>query len=283
MTVLPPPPPRTPPTKRFSGPNRPLPLVHAPFVAIKMIAKRLLPGLAGAALLAGCAASPPAPDWQVKARTGVERALAAYLKGERRADAADWALARREMARTGSPEQVARVELNRCAAQVASLDFAPCHAFEPLRIDAGAAERAYADYLDGRIAAADVALLPPQHQALARASAAEGPPPAASVAAVDDPLARLIAAGVLLRQTRASPEVVALAVDTASTQGWRRPLLAWLGVAERLATQRGDATEAARLRRRIDLVQPVQPPADAASAAPSAAAPAPAAPPVPQP
>ena len=41
---------------------------------------------------------------------------------------------------------------------------------------------------------------------------------------------RLVAAGVLLQTGRADPGVIAQAVDTASAQGWRRPLLAWLGV-----------------------------------------------------
>ena len=63
-------------------------------------------------------------------------------------------------------------------------------------------------------------------------------------------------AGVLLRQGRASPALVARAVDTASEQGWRRPLLAWLGVQARLAEQAGQTGEAARIRRRMDLVGP---------------------------
>lgn len=74
----------------------------------------------------------------------------------------------------------------------------------------------------------------------------------------DDPLGRLIAAGVLLQRSQATPDVVAAAVDTASAQGWRRPLLAWLGVQARLADARGDAPEAARIRRRMDLVQPAR-------------------------
>ena len=69
-----------------------------------------------------------------------------------------------------------------------------------------------------------------------------------------DPFARLIAAGVLLHRTQASPAVVEQAVETASAQGWRRPLLAWLGVQARLAEERGDAQEVARIRRRMDLV-----------------------------
>jgi hypothetical protein len=59
---------------------------------------------------------------------------------------------------------------------------------------------------------------------------------------------------VLFRAGQADPGVVVLAVDTASEQGWRRPLLAWLGVQRALADRAGATTEAARIQRRIDLI-----------------------------
>jgi hypothetical protein len=62
----------------------------------------------------------------------------------------------------------------------------------------------------------------------------------------------LVAAGVLLRAGRANPEVIALAVDTASSQGWRRPLLAWLNLQLQRAERAGATAELERLRRRID-------------------------------
>jgi hypothetical protein len=57
----------------------------------------------------------------------------------------------------------------------------------------------------------------------------------------------------VLRSGRADPGVLQLAVDTASAEGWRRPLLAWLGVQLKLAEQRGAGAEAESLRRRIAL------------------------------
>ena len=207
-------------------------------------------------MLAGCSSGPKVPDWKINAIGHVERFTEAYLKGDHRVEAREFELARAETARTGKPDQVARIELNRCATRVASLVFEPCAGFEPLRADAGDAERAYADYLDGRVlTAAQAALLPEHHRAVAAGAASAALPPA------DDPLGRLIAAGVLLRRTQSSPAVVEQAVETASHQGWRRPLLAWLGVQARLAEQRGDAAEAARVRRRMDLVQPLTSPA----------------------
>jgi hypothetical protein len=50
-----------------------------------------------------------------------------------------------------------------------------------------------------------------------------------------------------------SPPGISLAVETASANGWRRPLLAWLGVQEKRAREAGDADGAAAIRRRIRL------------------------------
>ncbi len=206
-----------------------------------------------ALLLVGCASGPPVPDWQSNAAEALQRAVAVYLAGDTRLGDAEFGRARSELARTGRADQVARVELTRCAVRVASLDFAPCEGFETLRGDAGAAERAYADYLAGRVAAQDVALLPAQHRRVAAVASADEA--LAALRAIDDPLARLIATGVLFQHARTSPAAIALAADTASAQGWRRPLLAWLEVQLALAHNAGETAEAERLQRRIRLVQ----------------------------
>lgn len=199
-------------------------------------------------LLAGCGNKPRAPDWQMNAHDGLERYVKAYLGGKTRVEASEFERARSELESTGQPGLVARAELTRCAVRVASLVMEPCEGFERLRADSPPAERAYADYLAGRIAAPDVALLPPQHRAVAA-----GQGDAAALQAIEDPLSRLVAAGVLLRTGRASPQVPAIASDTASAQGWRRPLLAWLGVQAQRAEQAGAKQEAQRLRRRMAL------------------------------
>lgn len=200
------------------------------------------------ALLAGCGSKPRAPDWQMNAHDTLERYVKAYMTGNARIEAAEFERARTELEGTGQPALVARAELTRCAVRVASLMLEPCAGFERLRADAPAPERAYADYLAGRIAPPEIALLPPQHRAAAAASG-----DAAAVKAIEDPLSRLIAAGVLFRTGRAGPEVLVLASDTASAQGWRRPLLAWLGVQATRAERAGAVQEAQRLRRRMAL------------------------------
>ena len=204
--------------------------------------------VAVALALGGCAQRPPVPDWQPKADTAMNRTLAAYLNGDDSADAQEFERARREISRTGRPELLARAELMRCAAQVASLDLVPCAGFERLRLDAAGPEQAYAAYLAGQIAPAQVAALPEQHRAVAASASS------AAALAIDDPLARLVAAGVLLRRGGADPALIEMAIDTASAQGWRRPLRAWLGLQLVRAEQAGAAEAVARLRRRIALL-----------------------------
>lgn len=199
--------------------------------------------------LAACGSKPKAPDWQMNAHGALERYEEAFMAGKERVETAEFSRARDELARTGDAGLVARAELTRCALQVASLVFEPCVAFEALRVDAPAAERAYADYLAGKALPRDAELLPAVHRTVAAPSA-----DAAAVKAIADPLSRLIAAGVLFETGRASPDVLQLSVDTASAQGWRRPLLAWLGAQALRAEQAGATDEAQRLRRRIELV-----------------------------
>ena len=205
--------------------------------------------LAAMALLTACSSQPPAPDWQMNAHAAAQKAAEAYLSGNTRVEQLEWDRARAEVARTGRPDLLARVELMRCAAQVASLVPGPCERFEPLRADATEADRAYADYLAGRAQPAQAPRLPESQ----RKVAASGD--VAALAAIEDPLSRLVAAGVLLQTGRASPAVLKAATDTASAQGWRRPLMAWLLLQLRRAEAAGDADAVAALQRRIAIVE----------------------------
>lgn len=210
---------------------------------------------AAAVLLAACASGPPPPNWQANAKAALDQATAAYLSGDNAGEARAFDRAREQITRTGRPELMARAELMRCAAHVASLMFEPCAGFEALRRDAAAPERAYADHLAARaLAAADIERLPAAQRGVAAAVAGSAGA-AVDLVAIDDPLSRLIAVAVLFQSGKASPAAITLAAATASAQGWRRPLLAWLEVLALRAEKAGAAEEAARLRRQMQLVQ----------------------------
>ena len=212
------------------------------------------PALLWCGVLAGCASKPPVPDWQINAHSAAQRAVQSYLSGQTRSAEREFDQARDQTSRTGSPALLARLELLRCAAQVGSTVVEPCTLFNALREDAAAPELAYARYLQGQVQPADVALLPLAQQGVAAALLADdGARAAAALDTVEDPLSQLVAAGVLLRTGHASPAVVTTALSVTSRQGWRRPLMAWLGLQAARAEAAGDTEEAARLRRRMDI------------------------------
>jgi hypothetical protein len=206
--------------------------------------------LLGAPMLYGCSNAPKTPDWQLEAKGAMERSVAAYLEGNTRIERAELARARAQLSRTGRPDLMANAELLHCAARTASLVFEPCTAFEALRPDATEAQRAYADYLRGQMTPTRAPLLPQAQQGAAARDAGD----ATALQGLDDPLALLVAAGVLLETGKANPAVIGQAVEIASSQGWRRPLLAWLGVQLQRVTRAGQMAEADRINRRIQLV-----------------------------
>jgi hypothetical protein len=195
--------------------------------------------------LSGCASKPQPPAWEGDAKSSLEGFTDDFLRGDSAAADAEFARARRASASTGRFDVVAQAELVRCGVKAAALDY-DCAGFAALANDATPTQRAYAAYLDGRWQGLDAALLPEQHRAVVTSG---------SLAGVADPLARLVAAGALLKAGRITPADIATAVDTASSQGWRRPLLAWLGVQEQRARAAGDAAAVEHIRRRIALVE----------------------------
>lgn len=215
-------------------------------------------------LLTACASKPVPPDWQTNAFAALKGFSSAYLSGNTRLADLEFARAKAEITSTGRADLLARAELTRCAARVASLEFDNCAAYQPLAQDAPAGEQAYAAFLSGRWTERDAALLPAQHRAFALSAAADKPANSPAdgrsvLNAMEDPLARLVAAGVLLQSSRLTPSDIGVATETASSQGWRRPLLAWLGVQLKRANDASDPDAAARIQRRIDLVLQASP------------------------
>jgi hypothetical protein len=205
--------------------------------------------------LAACANTPPAPEWQASSYGALSGFTSAFLTGNSKVADIEFAHARSDISSTGRADLVVRADLVRCALRVASVEFDNCAATALTNTDVAEPERAYADYLSGRWQSLDgnrIALLPEQHRAVVAAK--DDTTRLASLTALRDPLVRLIAAGVLFQQGNLSPAGVGLAVDSASAQGWRRPLLAWLGVQIKLAESTADDNATARIQRRIDLV-----------------------------
>jgi hypothetical protein len=201
--------------------------------------------------MAGCSGSPPPPDWKLNAVSLLEHYQARWLEGD--AKAADLALenSRKEIAKTGRLDLLARLELAACGTRAAALDFTDCTAYQSLASEAAVSDQAYAQFLKGDWSGLDAKLIHAHYADLIKAK--DGAAANRAAAEIKQPLPRLIAAGLLFQQGRADPATMALAVDTASERGWRRPLATWLEVQLKRAETAGDQAAAAHLRRRIEL------------------------------
>lgn len=210
--------------------------------------------LASLVALSACGfGGPPPPDWKTDSADLIERYKKHALLG-------DNTLAERyfqqAVAATGGAGRVAdtaRLWLVRCATHRAMLVDDACTEYAELaRIEPDAADHAYYQYLTLKWDALDVSLLPRQHRDLVHAAASRRPD---LLAGISDPLARLLDSSLLVMRQEANDASLALATETASAQGWRRPLLTYLKLQEKQAAAKGKPDEQARLARRIDLVE----------------------------
>lgn len=192
------------------------------------------------------------PEWQSQSHASLERFRQQYLEGNSRLAQRSFAEAKAAVAATGRPELAARAELVRCALATAALDSNACAGFDAIRNEATADDQAYRAFLSGQWQAQDVTRLPSQYRAVAfaRDEAARNN----AMQWIADPVSRLVAAGALFRLAQLSPEGLDIAVGTASAQGYRRPLLAYLNVQAKRAEAAGDSAVLESIRKRIDLV-----------------------------
>ena len=210
--------------------------------------------LAGLVLLAACGSGgPPPPDWKTDSADLIERYQKHALLGDNTLAERYFKQAVAATGGAGRVAETARLWLVRCATRRAMLIDDACAEYADLaRIAPNAADQAYYQFVTLRWDGLDAALLPRQHQDLLRAPASKR---REMLGKIDDPLARLLDASLLVMRQEADAGTLALAAETASSQGWRQPLLTYLKLQQKQAAAQGNTAELARLDRRIQLVE----------------------------
>ncbi|MFN3716091.1 MAG: hypothetical protein ACK4R8_05110 [Thiobacillus sp.] len=207
------------------------------------------------ALLSACGSGgPPPPDWKTDAADLIERYKKHALLGENVLAERYFQQAVAATGGAGRVAETARLWLVRCATRRAMLiddacaEYAELAAVEPV----AATDAAYHRFITLAWTNLDPSSLPAQHRDFLRAAPETRP---ATLEKIADPLSRLLAASLLVMRKEATQQSLAVATETASAQGWRQPLLTYLKLQAEQAVQRGDREEAARLARRIALVE----------------------------
>jgi hypothetical protein len=141
----------------------------------------------------------------------------------------------------------------RCAVRRASLDEDDCSEYVELaKFGTTEEDRAYYRFLTLDWSGADASRLPKHYVALVSGPADKRH---AQVENIDAPLSRLLAASLVVKRGEADEALLSLATETASAEGWKRPLLVYLKLAEKRASERQDADALAAIQARIRLVE----------------------------
>lgn len=206
------------------------------------------------ALLPACGGSPPAPDWKKDSVSLTERYKKAELKGENKLAERYFQQALDAVGSAARLDETARLHLIRCATRQASLAFEPCNAYlELARLSANAEHDAYYRFISGQWDRLDAGKLPAQYRDfVANRDSGKN---LGALQNIAEPLPRLIAISVTVRRKQADDAILFLAAETASEQGWRKPLLVYLKLLESRAALKDDKAGLEKLRARIKMVE----------------------------
>ena len=204
-------------------------------------------------LLAGCGGKTLPPDWKVDSADLIERYQKHELRGENILADRYFQQAVHAAGSAGQVAETARLWLVRCAVRRASLDDDDCSEYVELaKLETTDEDRAYYQFITLDWSGLDASRLPKHYAALVAGAADKRH---AQVAGISAPLSRLLAASLVVKRGEADDALLSLATETASAEGWKRPLLVYLKLAEKRASERQDEAALAAIQARIRLVE----------------------------
>jgi hypothetical protein len=204
-------------------------------------------------LLAGCGGKTPPPDWKVDSADLIDRYKKHELRGENLLADRYFQQAVNAAGGAGQVAETARLWLVRCAVRRASLDDDDCSEYAELaRFGTTEEDRAYYRFLTLDWSGVDASRLPKHYAALVSGPADKRH---AQVEGISAPLSRLLAASLVVKRGEADDALLSLATETASAEGWKRPLLVYLKLSEKRASERQDEAALAAIQARIRLVE----------------------------
>ena len=208
-------------------------------------------------MICACGATTPIPVWKDNAYRQLDEYKTSFLTGKEASTEPHFIKARREIAAGNDLSLLTIAYLTKYALHTASLESFDASEFAKLyRLEANPSDMAYCHFLKGNLSAVDLKVLPSRYQGVMKAVPGKDATLAArEIAAIDDPLSRLIACGVWVRYMPYDESILQIAIGTASTNGWRRPLWAYLDKLQTYYHERGDKSKAAAVKNRLELLK----------------------------
>lgn len=209
-------------------------------------------------MLAACGSSRPVPDWISAGSGHLDDFKKSYLEGNIAVSDLYFSRAVAEIKKSGDLDVLAKAYLIRMAMDVAVLAKARDEDFVKIdAVESNSSNRNFHDFLKGDLKRVQVTLLPDQYHGMASTLLMGNTDKLApELRKIEDPISRIIACGVCVRVGRFDEELLTAAVSTASYNGWKRALLAYLEKLRIFYTERSQQDKAAAIMERVQLISP---------------------------
>lgn len=207
-------------------------------------------------LLCACG-SAPIPQWKDTSFRQLENYKVNFLADKEDATEPHFVQAKKAISSNNDLNLLAAVYLTKYALHTAALeDFADSEFLRIDKLQPNAANRAYYDFLKGDFRKVAANQLPDVYRNIFPLIVEKNLIAAArEIAAISDPLSRLIACGVWVKYQSNDESILQLAIDTAARQGWRRPLWAYLTHLQKYYSDRRETDKAENIKERLDLLK----------------------------
>jgi hypothetical protein len=207
--------------------------------------------------LFGCGGSKQIPDWINASFNNLENYKKNYLIGKDRIAELQFNKAIDEIKKSGNLEILGRAYLTKYAVHIAVLEV--FDDTEYLKIDAlqpALQNRTFYNFLKGSFDKIDESLLPRQYDNVLKIFRKGQPEDAAKeISKMEDPLSRLIVAGLFVQKYNYDEGILKVAIDTASQNGWKKALLVYLEKLLLLYETKKEPEKAANIAQRIQLIK----------------------------
>jgi hypothetical protein len=206
--------------------------------------------------LTGCS-SHSVPDWKNIGYNQLENYKKNYLIGRDFIAETNFRKATDEIKNSGDLDTLAKTYLTKFGVQTAVLEtFRDDEYLDIEEILPNPDYLNFFNFLRGIIAYVDGGRLPSRYRGVYHAIQAKDTAELErQINGIDDPLSRLIATGVAVKQQCYNESILKDAVDTASANGWRKPLLVYLAQLQLLYEKDKSAEKADKIRKTILLLK----------------------------
>jgi hypothetical protein len=207
-------------------------------------------------IIAGCGAK-PIPDWRYETFGQLENYKKNYLKGKDQIAEFHFRKALEEVNRSGDLELISKVYLTKYAIKVASLEDVIDSEYPDIEvIEPNSENQNFFVFLKGNFPFVDANLLPKQYGSFLKACI--GGKEASindEIEKIGDPLSTLIAVGIIVKKNIHNEATLQTAIETASINGWQKPLLAYLEKLQHFYEAKNENDKAAKVQQKIKVIK----------------------------